>query len=127
MSYCLCFWKYKSEIALNDHEAVDACLSNGEHVDGIDSIFVEKILEEINTKFTSLGWMQPEGESTGLFWENIDKDKGVFQIYITTQLFRVDCYGMHGDDMNHFIDIASNFYLPLYDPQVGKRYVCTLS
>jgi hypothetical protein len=127
MSYCLCFWRYKNDIASNDHAAVDVCLSNGDYVEKIERISVEKILENVNAKFSLLGWTQPEGESTSLFWEHIDKDKGVFQVYITTQVFRVDCYGMCTEDMNHIIDIASSFSLSLYDPQTGKKYVCAVS
>jgi hypothetical protein len=87
---------------------------------------LKKFLKMLMPKFFLLGWTQPEGESTSLFWEHIDKDKGVFQVYITTQVFRVDCYGMCTEDMNHIIDIASSFSLSLYDPQTGKKYVCAV-
>ncbi len=35
---------------------------------------------------------------------------------------RVDCYGMAGEEMNKFIDIAPEFHCRLYDPQVGVCY-----
>ncbi|MFC4276481.1 hypothetical protein ACFO5L_14960 [Achromobacter aloeverae] len=55
----------------------------------------------------------------GLHWESAKR--GAFKIFITPQLFRVDCYEMNGDDMNRFIDLGSEFGCPLYDPQVRMR------
>mgnify|MGYP001816391924 CR=1 FL=1 len=61
-------------------------------------------------------------------WEKLDDfnwetEKGAFQIFTTHQFFRVDCYGMNGEDMNKFIDVANEFDCPLYDPQVALQLV----
>jgi hypothetical protein len=47
---------------------------------------------------------------------------GSFQIYTTSQFFRIDCYGMDGEDINKFIDVGAEFDCPLYDPQVNQRF-----
>ena len=116
MSYDLNFWKYESNSPSNDHQSVYLRLSNGERVEGLANIPIDDILRRIEETFSSQGWTSLDSKST---WESA---KGAFQVFTTPQFFRVDCYGMRGEDMNCFINIASEFGLPLYDPQVGKRF-----
>ena len=81
----------------------------------LEELPIEEMLSRVKAIFAGAGWTQLDE----LNWESAG---GAFQIYTTSQFFRVDCYGMEGEDMNRFIDIASEFGCPLYDPQVGTRY-----
>ena len=114
MSYDLNFWKYKSGIYL-DARTTYASLCDGENVDGLENLPIEKILSRLKVLFSD-GWEQLDE----LNWEAVNR--GAFQISTTSQMFRVDCYGMSGDDMNRFIDLGTEFGCPLYDPQVGTRF-----
>jgi hypothetical protein len=113
MSYDLSFWRCISGSEL-DHEQVYQQLCNGVAVDGLERLPIEALLERVDDVFAN--------------WEKLDNvtfdggERGSFQLFTTPQLFRVDCYGMSGDEMNRLIDIASEFSCPLYDPQVGKRF-----
>jgi hypothetical protein len=117
MGYDLDFWRYQVEPGNDvDHQKTYEMLSNGQVVDALENIPIQELLQKVNEVFSGEGWEKLDD----LNWES---DRGAFQIYTTPQFFRVDCYGMEGDDMNKFIDIASEFGCPLYDPQVGNRYV----
>ena len=115
MSYDLNFWKYEDESAANDHQAVYERLSGGEFVEGLREIPVDKIMDRITEVFSALGWTTEDEET----WEG---ENGAFQIDITPQYLRVDCYGIDGDDMNRLIDIGIEFGMPLYDPQISTRF-----
>lgn len=113
MSYDLDFWRYKPGVVLN-HQQVYEQLSDGQTVDGLEELPINDILARVKEVFAD--WQQLDGA-------NYDGgDRGAFQITTTPQLFRVDCWGMDGEDMNRFIDVANEFDCPLYDPQVGERY-----
>jgi hypothetical protein len=113
MSYDLDFWKYKPGIVLG-HQQVYERLSDGEYVEGLEDLPIPKLIARIGQVFLK-GWTKID-EVT---WES---NNGTFQLFTTVQFLRVDCYGVSGDDMNKFIDIAAEFGCPLYDPQVGQRY-----
>jgi hypothetical protein len=113
MSYDLSFWKEKPGIRLDPQETYER-LSNGEQVDGLEELPTEQMLELVGIRFRE-GWEQLDKQT----WE---ADSKGFQVYTTPQFFRVDCGGLTGDEMNLFIDIASEFGCPLYDPQVGERF-----
>ncbi|HEX4591098.1 MAG TPA: hypothetical protein VH120_14265 [Gemmataceae bacterium] len=89
-------------------------LSNGEHIEGLEELPIEEMMQRVRTAF-SLGWMQLDRVT----WEAPKKS---FQVFTTPQFFRVDCGGMTGEEINVFIDIGNEFGCPLYDPQTGKRY-----
>ena len=112
MGYDLNFWKYQPGKVL-DHLETYQKLSDGKEVDGLEELPIEKITERVKQVFAT--WEQ-------LDWQTWQSANGSFQIYVTPQLFRVDCYGMNGDDMNLFIDIGAEFGCPLYDPQVNQRF-----
>ena len=114
MSYDLNFWKYKSGIYL-DPQTTYSSLCEGEHVNGLEELPIEKILNRIKVIFSD-GWEQLDE----LNWEAVNR--GAFQISTTSQMLRVDCYGMSGNDMNRFIDLGTEFECPLYDPQVRTRF-----
>ena len=84
-------------------------------MDGVEELPVANMLERVRDTFSAQGWSALDE----LNWES---DRGAFQLYTTPQYFRVDCYNMDGEDMNHFIDIANEFGCPLNDPQVGQRF-----
>jgi hypothetical protein len=115
MSYDLNFWQYEDESAAADHQAVYERLSDGEFVEGLGEIPVDEILGRITEVFSAIGWTTDDEET----WEG---ESGAFQIDITPQFLRFDCYGMDGDDMNRLIDIGGEFGLPLYDPQISTRF-----
>ena len=117
MSYDLDFWSYESEPGSDgQHQAVYEMLCDGGRVQGLREIPVSDILQRVVSVFAAEGWTAIDD------WTWDGDDKGGFQVSLTTQLFRVDCSNMDGDDMNRFIDIAHEFGLRLYDPQVGTRY-----
>lgn len=112
MGYDLNFWKQCPGIKLDPQKTYER-LSEGESVEGLESLPTEQIIARVAEKFS--GWSRLDSI-------NWDGPSGGFQLYMTPQLFRVDCYGMTGDDMNHFIDIGHEFGCPLFDPQTGERY-----
>jgi len=113
MSYDLNFWRYKPGRALK-HEQVYEELCDGKTVEGLEEIPIDQFVARVIQEFAD--------------WERLDEttfdggDRGSFQLTTAPQSFRVDCYGMDGEDMNRFIEIANEFECPLYDPQVGQRF-----
>lgn len=113
MSYDLNFWRYKKGIKL-EHQAVYEQLSDAQRVEGLDELSIDAMINRVCELFRD--------------WERLDGvtfdggERGCFQLFTTSQVFRVDCYGMDGDDMNKFIDVGNEFGCPLYDPQVGERF-----
>ena len=114
MSYDLNFWNYESGVYL-DNQNVYETLSNGEVVDGLEDLPVSEILQSIEKKFSSPKWEKIDHS-------NNEAGGGAFQISITNQSLRIDCYGMSGYDMNLFMDVGNEFSCPLYDPQMGQRF-----
>lgn len=115
MSYDLNFWKQKAGVKL-DPQVVYEKLSDGKRVKGLETLPIDQILTRFQEVFAK-GWEQLDP----LNWER-KRSKGSFQIFTTPQYFRVDCYGMSGEDMNKIVDIGLDFDCPLFDPQVGKRF-----
>lgn len=114
MGYDLDFWREKPGVKLDPH-VVYQKLCDGLNVDGLEDLPVKQIMERIKAVFKD-GWTQLDEQT----WDG--GNLGGFQTYATPQFFRVDCYGMKGEVMNKFIDIAAEFGCPLYDPQVGQRF-----
>lgn len=113
MSYDLNFWKQRPGVEL-DPQSIYERLSDGSQVDGLEDLPIGSIVERIAAEFAH-GWER-------LGQQDWDSSRGSFQIFTTPQFFRIDCYGMEGEDMNRFIDIAQEFGCPLFDPQTGVRY-----
>lgn len=116
MSYDLNFWKYKKGVCL-DHQLVYESLCDGLLVDGLEELPIEKMLARLEQLFAD-GWHRQSKYD----WESQTQTRGAFQIYANSQLFRINCYGMEGEDMNRFIDLGEEFGCPLYDPQAGRRF-----
>jgi len=116
MSYELTFWRYKSGVSL-DHRSVYERLSDGETVDSLEALPIAQMIVRVRDTFTD--------------WQQLDAvtfdggDRGGFQLFSTLQFFRVDCYGMGGDDMNRFIELGIEFQCRLYDPQIDRRFDST--
>ena len=140
MSYDLNFWRYLPQATFDpkevdqqlhaqhtqgmtvlsaldrQHLAVYQWLCDGQQVAGLAELPIAAMLERVAQVFAK-GW---ERQDT-VTWEK-SGGKGAFQVSHTPQWFRVDCYGMSGDDMNLLIDVGSVFDCPLFDPQVPKRF-----
>jgi len=112
MGYDLNFWKQQPGVKL-DAQGTYERLSNGEEVEGVESLPIDEIAGRVEQAFATWSRLDP------VTW---DGPVGGFQLYMTPRLFRVDCFGMTGDDMNTFINIALEFGCPLYDPQTGVRF-----
>jgi hypothetical protein len=113
MSYDLNFWKQQPGSTL-DPQGVYERLSEGELVEGLEDLPIERIMTRIAETFTA------EWERLGPNdWES---SQGSFQVSTTPQSFRVDCYGLTGEVMNLIIEIGQEFGCPLYDPQTGVRF-----
>jgi len=115
MGYDLNFWKQKPS-AKFDPQTVYEKLCDGGRVPGLEELPIEQIMARFKEVFAKR-WTQLDP----LNWER-KRGSGAFQVFISSQFFRVDCYGMKGEDMNTIIDIGLEFGCPLFDPQVGKRY-----
>lgn len=113
MSYDLSFWKFRAGTSGN-HRAVYDQLVEGQRVEALEELPIDRIRAEIAEAFTE-GWTQLDPDT----WEG---SKGTFQVFTTRQYVRIDCYGMDGEDMNRFIDILDHYGCPLYDPQTEQRY-----
>jgi hypothetical protein len=116
MSHDLDFWRYKDNTN-QEHQKTYEALSDGETLDTVEELPIEKMKQRVADLF-SKGWERLD-EMT---WEAESDERGSFQLFTTPQFFRVDCYGMEGEDMNHFIDIGLEFDCPLYDPQEEQRF-----
>ena len=114
MGMDLDFWKYKKDVHLDNQKVYEKSCCDGEHVDGLEDLPIERILIKIADSFSD--------------WQCIDKEtfekegRGSFQIFTTSQIVRFDCYGMDEDDLNLLIDIMLLFDCPLYDPQISQRF-----
>jgi hypothetical protein len=113
MGYDLSFWKQQPAIEL-DPQNVYERLSEEERVEGLEDLPIGPILERIAEVFAD-GWERLDEHN----WES---DRGAFQVSTTPQSFRIDCYGLEGEDMNLFIDVGNEFECPLYDPQTSVRF-----
>jgi hypothetical protein len=113
MSYDLNFWKQQPGSIL-DPQGVYERLSEGERVEGLEELPINRIMARIAETFTE-GWERLDPEN----WES---SQGSFQVSTTPQSLRVDCYGLTGEVMNLFIEIGQEFGCPLYDPQTGVRF-----
>ena len=112
MNKDLSFWKTNTNIEI-DNNAVYIALSDKKYLDYIDEIPMYEIQEDFNQIFKD--------------WKNdndtyYEKDKEAFQLMITKQFVRVDCYGMTETSMNNIIDILFKYNCPLYDSSIDVRF-----
>jgi hypothetical protein len=114
MSYNLNFWKESEKVSL-DAQSIYERLSDGEYIGGVATLPIAEIAFAVEATFND-GWIQ----ESSTCWRHLER--GAFEVTLTDQLFRVDCYDMSVEDMNKFIDIGSMFGCPLHDPQVNQRF-----
>lgn len=115
MSIELNFWRYKENTVHNDEEVYQAACCNGKYLRELEILPVDKILQKIADTFSD--WIILEN---GQIFEN--KKQGAFQISMTSQIIRFDCYDMYETDMNRLINVVITFGCPLYDPQIAERF-----
>jgi hypothetical protein len=111
MARDLNFWKTSKKT--EDNNAVYIALSNEEYLEYIDELPKNEIQEDFDKTFNG--------------WEKLDdvhyeKGKEAFELMITNQLVRVDCYGLSEISMNKIIDIMLKYGCPLYDPAIDVRF-----
>lgn len=112
--YELLFWQYYEDVYLNHHEVYEK-LCDKEVIEGLENLPTEVILNRISNVFST--WENLPDNS----WKSKD-DSGAFQLQITSQSVKVDCYGTNGKVMDKIVDIMDEFKCPLYDPQIPARY-----
>ena len=113
MSYDLNFWRHRTEFSAPPEQTYKQ-LCRGIEVDGLEDLPIVSFLDRIKEAF-------PEVEDGGGLLDG-KGEIGYFQVSWSPQHVRVDCYGLSGEDMNKFIEIAKEFGCPLYDPQVNTRF-----
>lgn len=88
MSYGLNFWKENGKLSL-DAQSIYERLSSGEYIDRVAMLPTAEISSAIEASFKD-GWVQERATC----WQH--PERGAFEVALTDQLFRVDCYGMSG-------------------------------
>lgn len=112
MARDLSFWKKKENIHIINRKVYEE-LSKGNYLDCVYEIPSEKILQDIKYEFAD--WEQL---NSSCFENNHES----FQLYITKQFFRVDCYSMTEQNINRIIDILLRYDCPLYDASIDVRF-----
>ena len=112
MSRDLGFWRGNKGLEISNHE-IYRLLSSEEYVPNIEELPLDEILEDFSITFNS--W---KNESEGFFEENGES----FQLMISKQFVRVDCYNVKEINMNRIIDILIKYECPLYDPTIDVRF-----
>lgn len=114
MSYDLNFWKYKEGVPHDNSKVYEHACCQGEELEELERLPVDEILNIIAEKFSH--------------WTALDKfsyessKSGSFEISVTSQTVRFDCYNMSGEDMNVLMDILFQFGCPLYDSGISTRF-----
>lgn len=108
----LSFWKSTEKYKCTNEE-IYRKLSDGEYVEGLETLPTEEIMKKFINEFK--------------VWERLsptcfEKGNSCFEIMITKQFVRVDCYSMSERDMNVIIDIMDEYKCPLYDSVIDVRF-----
>lgn len=112
MSRDLSFWKTSNNTKVANRDIYFE-LTNGNNLDYIDEIPVNQILDDFKNEFKDWNIQK------GLYFE---KGEESFQLMITNQFVRADCYGMTEYNMNKIIDILYKYDCPLYDSAIDVRF-----
>jgi len=112
MSRDLGFWKVNISLDISNYEIYKLLSSEG-YVANIEELPLEEILGDFGTIFSN--W---KSESELFFEENGES----FQLMVSKQFVRVDCYNVKETNMNHIIDILRKYECPLYDPTIDVRF-----
>lgn len=113
MSIDLDFWKYQDGIYLDNTAVYQKVCCDQQAADGLEKLPIEEILKETAAIFSDWQALDPY---------NYEKDNGAFQISITPQTVRFDCYSMKQADMKRLSAMMARFGCPLYDPQLSVRF-----
>ena len=113
MSMDLAFWRYKIG-ETSDNQKVYEQICEGNELDCIEQLPIEKIREKIAVVFKD--WTALDADT---YTRNEEAD---FRIFTTNQAVIFNCGGMSGDEMNLLIDIMLGFGCALYDPQISTRF-----
>lgn len=108
----LSFWKYENGYT-KEHSEVYATLSNGEKVQGVAELPVDKI------KKTLADYFKDWKKISDCVYDN--GNEGV-EVFITQQFVRFDCYDATADTMNELIDIMLEYDCKLYDSSINVRF-----
>lgn len=112
MARDLSFWKVK-ENTQEENSQIYKMLSEGKYLDYIEKLPSEQILQDFKVAFK-------EWEMTDDFWfENGDEK---FQLFLTEQFVRTDCYSMAEENLNKIMDILFEYDCPLYDSSIDVRF-----
>lgn len=112
MARDLSFWKAKKNARAKNSDIYRE-LSNGSHLDCIYDIPSAQIMEDIICEFANWEQISPS------FFENGGES---FQLYITRQFVRADCYNVTELNMNRIIDIMLKYGCKLYDSTIDVRF-----
>jgi hypothetical protein len=112
MARDLSFWKKKENMHILNRDIYEE-LSKGNYLDCVYEIPSEQILQDIKYEFAE--WEQL---NDFCFENNYES----FQLYITKQFVRVDCYSMTEQNINKIIDILLKYECPLYDATIDVRF-----
>ncbi len=108
----LSFWKKKKNIQIENSEVYEN-LTNGKYLEYICDIPVEKILHDFQSEFAEWKCLDD------LYFEKGDE---AFQLLLTKQFVRADCFDMTEQSMNKIIDILLKYECPLYDAAIDVRF-----
>jgi len=111
LSRDLSFWK-TSKKTDDDNEEIYSALSCEEYLDHVDEIPCLQILQDFDYVFRD--------------WNNensiYERGSESFQLMVTKQFVRVDCYGMTNSNMDRIIDLMIKYDCPLYDSAINVRF-----
>lgn len=113
MARDLSFWKYNEKNEGFEHSKIYEKLSNAEYVEVVAEIPVDLVKAEIGKVYN--GWGKEDENNYILGSE-------AFELMLTNQFARIDCYGMTEEHMNLIIDVMDIFDCPLYDSAIDVRF-----
>ncbi len=108
----LSFWKCKTTNDISNKYIYNE-LSQGKFLDFIDEIPIEKIVNDFKNEFGS--WINEDDQY-------FESNEEFFQLMITKQFVRADCYDLTVFSMNKIIDIMLKYDCPLYDAAIDVRF-----
>lgn len=112
MSRDLSFWKYR-KLSNATNKEIYYELSQGKLLDCLEEIPVDKIFIDFKNEFFS--WRSQDDK----YFENNNE---AFQLMLTKQFVRADCYNLTEYNMNKIIDIMLKYECPLYDAAIDVRF-----
>ena len=112
MSRDLSFWKTSTKVEV-DNKTIYTTLSEAKHLVFIDEIPMDDIKEDFSKVFKD--WINDDN----MYYE---KGSESFQLMITKQFVRAECYGVTKTSINMIVDILLKYNCPLYDPIIDVRF-----